>query len=77
MWIFRRQRHPNAELLSEFMDQRLTSAREQRVSRHVESCASCRQELDSLRATISALGSLSEFTLPRSFTMPAPPPADA
>ena len=75
MWIFGRQRHPNAELLSEFVDRRLTSTGQQRVSRHVESCASCRGELDSLRATISALGALPEFTLPRSFTMPAPPPA--
>ena len=74
MWIFGRQRHLNAGLLSEFVDRRLASSRQQRVSRHVESCASCREELDSLRATISALGSLSEFTLPRSFTMPAPPP---
>ena len=77
MWIFGRQRHPNAELLSEFVDRRLTSTGQQRVSRHVESCASCREELDSLRATISALGALPEFTLPRSFTMPAPPPAMA
>ena len=44
------------------------------MTEHLESCSRCREELDSLRATISHLRQLPQHTLPRSFTLAGPPP---
>lgn len=73
MWIFRRHRHLNLEILSEYLDGRLGTAAQSRVSRQVDSCEPCRNELDSLRSTVNLLQALPELTPPRRFTLAAPP----
>jgi hypothetical protein len=73
MWIFRRHRHLNPELLSEYLDGRLGQAARSRVSRQVENCPSCRDELDSLRSAVALLRQLPEVVPSRSFTLAAPP----
>ena len=73
MWIFGRHRHLSHEVLSEYLDGRLHGAQRERVSRQLNSCAFCQEELESLRATISLLGDLPDVPAPRSFTLAAPP----
>jgi hypothetical protein len=73
MWIFGRHRHLSPEALSEYLDGHLRGAQRQRVSRQVNSCASCQDELESLRATISLLRDLPDTPAPRSFTLAGPP----
>ena len=74
MWIFGRHRHLSAELLSEYLDERLSGAQQARVAQQVESCTSCRDELENLRATVSLLQALPELPMRRTFTLAAPPP---
>lgn len=73
MWFFRRHRHLKQEMLSEYLDGRLGSAAHLRVSRQVDACQPCRDELDSLRSTAALLRDLPELTPPRSFTLTAAP----
>jgi hypothetical protein len=73
MWNFRRHRHLDLEILSEYLDGRLGTESQTRVSRQVDSCEPCRHELDSLRSTVSLVQALPELTAPRSFTLAAPP----
>ena len=61
-------------MLSEYLDGRLRGAAQERVARELGSCAACRENLESLRATVSLLQSLPVTPLRRSFTMAAPPP---
>ena len=75
MWIFRRHRHLPLEVLSEYLDGRLRGKTPERVARELESCATCREELESLGATVSLLQRLPQTPPRRSFTLPAPPPA--
>lgn len=73
MWIFGRHRHLKLELLGEYLDGRLDTAAQTRVSRQLDSCESCRDELDGLRSTVSLLQTLPELSVPHSFTLAAPP----
>ncbi|MGB2695852.1 MAG: zf-HC2 domain-containing protein [Dehalococcoidia bacterium] len=64
------RRHPvSDEQLSAYLDEQLVAAAGARVQAHVESCASCRQTLDELRAMRSALRSLPSVAAPRSYTL--------
>ena len=74
MRLFLIHRHPGPDKLSEYLDARLPGGERGRVTEHLESCSRCREELDSLRATISHLRQLPQHTLPRSFTLAGPPP---
>ncbi len=75
MWTIRRShRHIKPETLSEYLDGRLQAAALARVGRELASCGACRDELDSLRATVTMLRQLPEEAPRRSFTMAAPPP---
>jgi anti-sigma factor RsiW len=74
MWTFRKHRHLKLETLSEYLDGRLHSAAREKVARGLESCASCREELESLRATALLLQDLPEVQVPRAFTLAGPPP---
>lgn len=67
-------RHVNADTLSYYLDDQLSVSAQQRVARHLESCGHCREELESLRTTVSYLQDLPQFTTARSFTFAAPPP---
>lgn len=76
MLIFRRgHTHINQDNLSEYLDGRLSVAAASRIDRHLAECAACRQELDTLRTTVSLLRRMPELSLPRSFILPGPPPA--
>jgi hypothetical protein len=75
MWLFRRHRHLSPELLSGYLDQRLTPAQRSRVSQGLASCAACREELESWRNTLALLQGLEDIPTPRSFTLAGPPPA--
>lgn len=73
MWIFGRHRHLKLELLSEYLDGRLDTAAQARVTRQLDSCDLCRNEVDSLQSTVSLLQALPELTATRSFTLAAAP----
>ena len=76
MLIFKRgHTHINQDDLSEYLDGRLSGTAAARIDRRLTECASCRQDLDALRSTVSLLQQMPELTLPRSFIMPGPPPA--
>ena len=74
MWIFRKHRHIKPETLSEYLDGQLQGAARAKVARKLESCVSCREELEGLRATILLLQDLPQMAVPRSFTLAGPPP---
>ena len=76
MLIFNRgHTHISQDDLSEYLDGRLSGTAAARIDRRLTECATCRQELDALRSTVSVLQQMPELTLPRSFVMPGPPPA--
>ena len=76
MLIFKRgHTHINQDDLSEYLDGRLSGTATTRLDRRLTECATCRQDLDALRSTVSLLQQMPELTLPRSFIMPGPPPA--
>jgi anti-sigma factor RsiW len=57
--------------LSVYIDGRLTQRERARVERHLSSCASCREELSSLRMTLSLLRAVPALKPPRNFRLPA------
>ncbi len=73
MGIFNKHRHLGPEILSEYLDGRLDQGHQETVARRLADCPACREELNTLRATVSALQSLPDLPLPRSFTLPAAP----
>jgi len=77
MWIFGRHRHLSLEVLSEYLDGRLSDGEREGISRRLNSCSLCREELDSLRVTVSLLQGLEDAPIPRNFTLAGPPPAPA
>ena len=70
-------KHLNPETLAEYLDGRLAGAAMARVDQRLTSCATCREELDSLRTTVSLLKQLPQVVPTRSFTMATPPPQPA
>ena len=76
MGIFSRHRHLRPEILSEYLDGRLDQRHQELVARRLANCPSCREELNTLQATVSALQSLPDLPLPRSFTLPTAPGPD-
>ncbi len=68
-------RHISPKTLSEFLDGRLRSQTRERLERVMSTCADCREEMESLRATVAALRQLPVFAPRRSFVMAAPPVA--
>ncbi len=57
------------DLLSPYLDNQLSSAERQDADVHLDSCAECRVELESLRALVGALQRLPPRELPRSFVL--------
>lgn len=74
MWIFGRHRHLSSAALSEYLDGRLHGSQREKVSRQLNSCTTCREELEGLRATMSLLRDLPDMPVPRNFTLAGPPP---
>jgi len=56
-------------VLSEYMDNRLSDNERAVVERHLEECAACSKELESLRMTVGLLDQLPSVSVPRSFTL--------
>ena len=76
MGIFNRHRHLRPEILSEYLDGRLDQRHQELVARRLAGCPACREELNTLQATVSALQNLPDLPLPRSFTLPIAPSPD-
>ena len=57
------------ELLSSYIDGEVSDSERRRVERHLAECEECRQELESLRLTVSALRQLPEIQASRSFAV--------
>ena len=67
--------HKIREDLSAYVDGEVTEAERHQVERHLETCADCRAEADSLRSLVGLLRRMPEIEPPRSFTLaeaPAP-----
>ena len=73
MWIFGRHRHLSADRLADYVSGRLTAQERSRIEGALAECSRCREELESLQETRSLLQALPDFTLPRSFVLPAAP----
>ncbi|MHB0858098.1 MAG: anti-sigma factor family protein [Anaerolineae bacterium] len=56
--------------LSAFLDGELSGRDRARVQRHLQGCATCQSEVESLRETVAQLRSLPLRPLPRSFVLP-------
>ncbi len=61
--------HLPVELLSDLLDNQLSVAERSRAEVHLQSCASCQQELNSLRQTVKMLQALPRVPVPRAFTL--------
>lgn len=74
-WPFgkKREQHLEPELLSEYLDGRLAPIERQRVEAHAQSCQACREELESLRATVAMLRHAPQPALRRSFVLTRAP----
>ncbi len=57
--------------LSAFLDGQLSAREHSRVERHLQGCKACREDLESLRQTVSLLRSVPMLQPPRSFFIPA------
>ena len=71
--LFDKFRHGKLrELLSSYIDDEVSDSERRRVERHLSTCEECRQELESLRVTVTALRQLPEIQTARSFAITAP-----
>jgi len=61
-------------LLSAYIDQQLGLQEQEGVEKHLEACQGCRQELDSLRATVRLLHRVPQVSPARSFAVTEPKP---
>ena len=51
----KRREHPGGEALSEYLSGRLAPGEARRIETHVDACAACREELDSLGYTVGLM----------------------
>ncbi|MDE3078158.1 MAG: zf-HC2 domain-containing protein, partial [Chloroflexota bacterium] len=63
------------ELLSPYLDGQVTAGERRQVERHLAACASCREELGSLRQVVALVRQLPQQPLPHSFTLGPRPEA--
>ncbi|MCH8815228.1 MAG: zf-HC2 domain-containing protein, partial [Chloroflexi bacterium] len=68
MILFDRHRRTRNKL-SAYIDGQLSNDEVRSLDGHLESCDSCRLELDQMRATVNAMRSLPEVETPRSFRL--------
>ena len=61
------------ELLSSYIDGEVTDAERARVEEHLATCDACREEIESLRWTVSVLAEMPEVQTSRSFVFSTPP----
>ena len=70
MWILNLgQRHLRSQLLSEFIDGRLSQDRRRRVKAHLAACSQCREEMDSLQYAIHLLKEIPAVEPRHAFTL--------
>jgi hypothetical protein len=62
-------------MLSEYIDNRLSTENKSLVERHLQTCETCSKELGSLRMTVQLLHRVPEVPVPRSFTVTVPAPS--
>ena len=72
-WLLKvfRVSHATPDLLSDYLDQRLTPAERQRVDAHIGTCWECRRELQSLQETVYMLRNTPVIPVPHSFALTA------
>jgi anti-sigma factor RsiW len=56
--------------LSAYIDGELSPRLRRKVERHLDACADCRRELESLRATVTLMRRMPVLAPPRDFTLP-------
>ncbi len=61
--------HIEVEQLSAYLDEQLALAERTRVESHLQGCAVCRGELESLHRTVALLQALPRVPVPRAFTL--------
>ncbi|MBI4302034.1 MAG: zf-HC2 domain-containing protein [Chloroflexi bacterium] len=67
---WRKNQHQRVlQLLSEYIDGRLSREKVLMVEEHTQKCASCRQYLESLRTTVALLHRVADVEPPRSFAL--------
>ncbi len=64
-----RDAHIGTELLSAYLDGQVTAAERDRVRAHLQQCALCQSEAESLRQTIVLMRALPRIPVPRAFTL--------
>jgi hypothetical protein len=69
--------HRFREMISPYIDGRVTQDEKQSLESHLASCHECREELESLRTTVGLLHRLPQVEVPRSFTVVESKPATA
>jgi len=72
---FKRDCRRFREIMSPYIDGRITQDEKQALESHLASCHECRQELESLRSTVGLLHRIPEVEVPRSFTIVESKPA--
>jgi anti-sigma factor RsiW len=72
-WLLKvlRVSHATPDLLSDYLDQRLSPADRQRVDGHIQTCWECRRELQGLQETVYLLRNTPVVPVPRSFALTA------
>ena len=72
-WLLKvfRVSHPTPDLLSDYLDQRLTPAERSRVDGHIQTCWDCRRELQGLQETVHLLRNTPVVPVPRSLALSA------
>ena len=70
MELLSRIRHRRTRvLLSSYVDGEVSASERRRVEAHAAGCSDCRDEIESLRATVELVRALPELELPRSFEL--------
>ena len=72
-WLLKvlRVSHATPDLLSDYLDQRLSPTERQRVDAHIQTCWECRRELQGLQETVYLLRNTPALPVPRSFALTA------
>src|SRR5512143_1701340 len=58
------------ELISAYLDKRVSAEEQSFFERHVASCANCRAQLEATRSMVAALRAMPVVKTPRSFVLP-------
>ena len=69
MWLFKNRHGRWQQRLSAYLDAQLEPSARRKLEQHLTSCNSCREELESLRATVALLQRVPQAAVPRSFRL--------